>query len=240
MMKQKQWQIVPTFIFLSLCTHTSCSANWLCNQSLWTSNSSVDAWVFESNSNDNHNCSVVSPREYALSILWIGNHYNESLNWSNYRITVCMELLNGINAGIVVRLRDPTLSGYVEGGKSYHLAIVRSSLVIWKVYAFGKPEPVVSMHHQYSNTDFWSRVLNVTITMDVFDNRFVVYIDGVFIVEYMDNCDPIMRGSIGIISYSSTARFTYFSVELNQSHIPSQTYSILTKKEQYALKQIYQ
>eukprot|EP01083_Nonionella_stella_P084295 233310_1 len=76
--------------------------------------------------------------------------------------------------------------------------------------------------------------------MDVFDNRFVVYIDGVFIVEYMDNCDPIMRGSIGIISYSSTARFTYFSVELNQSHIPSQTYSILTKKEQYALKQIYQ
>eukprot|EP01083_Nonionella_stella_P227691 807632_1 len=80
MMKQKQWQIVPTFIFLSLCTHTSCSANWLCNQSLWTSNSSVDAWVFESNSNDNHNCSVVSPREYALSILWIGNHYNRNLN----------------------------------------------------------------------------------------------------------------------------------------------------------------
>eukprot|EP01083_Nonionella_stella_P106107 305745_1 len=76
--------------------------------------------------------------------------------------------------------------------------------------------------------------------MDVFENRFIVYIDGVFIVEYTDNCGPIMRGSIGIRSYSSTARFTYFSVELNQSHIPSQTSSILTKKEQYSLKQIYQ
>eukprot|EP01083_Nonionella_stella_P206946 752251_1 len=243
-MKPKQWMFVQSFIFVSLYIYPSLGINWLCNQSLWTSRSPDDAWVFqsdrESNITGSQNCSVASSSKYESSFLWIGSRYNESLIWRNYRITVLMELLNGINAGIVVRSSEPTCAGWMGVGKSYLVAIYRSSLVIWKTYPSAKSEPVVSIHHQHFDGDYFqNRVLN--ITLDLFENRMIVYLDAQLIVEYTDNCDAdlFLTGSIGIKSYSSTSRFTYLGVELTPSHIASQTYTILDENEQYALKQIY-
>eukprot|EP01083_Nonionella_stella_P003977 11446_1 len=243
-MKPKQWMFVQSFIFVSLYIYPSLGINWLCNQSLWTSRSPDDAWVFqsdrESNITGSQNCSVASSSKYESSFLWIGSRYNESLIWRNYRITVLMELLNGINAGIVVRSSEPTSAGWMGVGKSYLVAIYRSSLVIWKTYPSAKSEPVVSIHHQHFDGDYFqNRVLN--ITLDLFENRMIVYLDAQLIVEYTDNCDAdlFLTGSIGIKSYSSTSRFTYLGVELTPSHIASQTYTILDETEQYALKQIY-
>eukprot|EP01083_Nonionella_stella_P003978 11447_1 len=235
--------VFSIILFIYLYTHASQCTNWLCNQSLWTSHSPVDAWIFESESNitSADNCSILSSSEYAASFLWIGTQHNESLHWRNYRITVWMQLLNGIDAGIVVRASDPTSPGRMDVGQSYSITIYQSSLVIWRSRSSGifEMEPVVSIRYNDSDEYFLNRVLN--ITLDIFENRLILYIDTEFVVEYTDNCDltGFMTGSIGIRSHTSTTRFTHLSVELNPPHIPSQTYTTLEKNEQFALKQIY-
>ena len=91
--------------------------NWLCNQSLWSSNDKGNWSYYKNETNDI--CQYLSPREYEGSILWLGHNDKASLNWTNYRITVLLKLMDGFDYSIIFRTKDD--NPLLDNGNKYIL-----------------------------------------------------------------------------------------------------------------------
>eukprot|EP01084_Bolivina_argentea_P256530 431952_1 len=217
------------FILIIKILYVSCSQNWFCNNSLWTTSQGDTAWTFDLEDG----CSVTSSNTVQASVLWIGDGaLNESLKWRNYRITATVTLLEGEDVGIIVRAN--TDLPFVSQGKKYIFPIYASRIGQYK----SKTTAFAVNYVEYFDDDYFYQK-EVNVILDVYENRFILFVNGGFVFEYFDNCDPIYFGSIGLRTYSATAMFSYFNIDLNASYITSQEYNVLNRHQQYGLKQIY-
>eukprot|EP01084_Bolivina_argentea_P303811 524632_1 len=198
--------------------------NLLCNYSLWSANYNA-SWEYS-----NGNCSYTSLIQYQGTILWLGDNYKQSLNWSNYRITILVQLVLGVDASVIFRAQD-SKALFSEGNK-YVLGIHDTYVRLWKSHD-GYGTALYSNKIPRSN-----KIRNVTIY--VISNKYTIFIDSTFIFEYIDNCAPIYYyGSIGIRSYLSTSVFSFLNVRHNPPTLIKQTFNTLNQLQQNALTDLY-
>eukprot|EP01084_Bolivina_argentea_P292084 502056_1 len=96
-----------------------------------------------------------------------------------------------------------------------------------------------TIYSKYMGVDYFKQDF-INLTVDVHDNRFMLFVNNEFIVQYTDNCDPVyLSGSVGLRSYESISTFTYLSIDLNPSYIPSEQYNPLDIMERNSLYAIY-
>eukprot|EP01084_Bolivina_argentea_P149116 260565_1 len=198
--------------------------NLLCNESLWSTNNNGN-WTYSDTE-----CAYTSSNEYEGTILWLGDNYKQSLQWSNYRITVFVKIVEGYETGILFRTHDA--STWLGQGTKYALLVHDCNVFLFKT-------PYVILHSHTMNANY---CLNETrnITVDIMDNRFTVFVDSQFIFEYIDNCFPVYYdGSIGFRSYLSTSTFSFFKIDLNPTYLIPQKYHKLSELQQNALVDIY-
>eukprot|EP01084_Bolivina_argentea_P256529 431951_1 len=215
-------------LWLVMSTTVAISQNWICNDSLWTTLDD-SAWSFDFN----NGCSVTSSDAFEATVLWVGDNLNESLNWRNYRITATVTLIEGEDVGIVVRANNAL--PFAGQGHKYIFVIFASNI---EQYKSTTTTFAINYVKYFEDDYFYKKQINVTL--DVFENRFILFLNNEFIFEYYDNCKPIYySGSIGLRTYSSISTFSYFNIDLNPSYIKSQQYNALSSAQQYALNQIY-
>eukprot|EP01084_Bolivina_argentea_P215118 365186_1 len=198
--------------------------NWFCNKTLWTSTSS-NSWSYS-------NCSFTSSHFVTATVLWLGDNYPNSKSWHNYRITVLVKFNKGEDTGIIFRSRDR--GRYINEGNKYLFMMYEDKIQFYKTHNNSN----VLLSRDMGPNFFLNKTKNITI--DIFENRFTVFIENEFIFEYVDNCYPLLtNGSVGLRSYIASATYQYISIDLNPSYLPPRKYDILNPLQQHALYSLY-
>eukprot|EP01083_Nonionella_stella_P228439 809567_1 len=89
---------------LVLINIVNASTNWVCNTTVWTTQSGQ--WLYNNCSYANGGIVIVD--EIQGAVTWIGDKASDSKNWGNYNISLTMQLLESqddmkFNAGLLFR-----------------------------------------------------------------------------------------------------------------------------------------
>eukprot|EP01084_Bolivina_argentea_P157388 274282_1 len=190
--------------FLALLTINTAFAaeNWFCNTTIWRSVSGQ--WAYPP-------CGILGADQAAGAITWIGDHYKPSMSWTNYNISLTMQLLDPAsdsddNAGLLFRAK--AVSNTNNGGQQYYIGISGLGILQfgkmnngWNIF-YTSPKAVCDAKNPF------------LLTVTAVGNKYTIYVNGTMLTTYTDNSSPYTAGSVGLRDYISTALYSNLIIDL--------------------------
>eukprot|EP01084_Bolivina_argentea_P096014 172601_1 len=132
------------------------------------------------------------------AIVWLGDIDTSSLLWSNYKIEVIVNILNGSGGQANILFRAQTVSITNDGGQQYSVYPLIGQGVRFAVFNDSWTPLIDSNHAIEYNIDY---ILRVEATDDVFD----VYFENEYIYTVQHN--GYKTGSVGLRTFESSVQF---------------------------------